>query len=138
MPLRAVFDANILISGLVFRGIPGRCLDAAEHKRIECIICPEIMADVIDKLATKFHHDEDLLADEAAWLVQHTQLAEPEGKLHGVCRDPDDDAIIECALISGAACIVTGDKDLLSLERYESVELITPAEFLTRLASARG
>lgn len=49
-----------------------------------------------------------------------------------VCRDPDDDKFIECAVDGKAVFIVSGDKDLLSLESYKDVEIITAADFCSR------
>lgn len=47
-----------------------------------------------------------------------------------ICRDPDDDNILAAAVSGNAECIITGDKDLLVLERYESVDLLSPRDFL--------
>jgi predicted nucleic acid-binding protein len=47
-----------------------------------------------------------------------------------VCRDPDDDMVLECAVVAGAQLILTGDKDLLSLNPYKGILILTPAEFL--------
>ncbi len=46
-----------------------------------------------------------------------------------VCRDPDDDAILGTAVAGNAVCIVTGDKDLLVLKRFRSIDIIHPSEF---------
>ncbi len=47
------------------------------------------------------------------------------------CRDPRDDKILEVAVNGEADCIVTGDKDLLVLDPFESVQIVTPARYLT-------
>jgi putative PIN family toxin of toxin-antitoxin system len=47
-----------------------------------------------------------------------------------VCRDPNDDMVLECAVVSGAPCIITGDKDLLVLDPYKGIRIVSPAEFL--------
>lgn len=47
-----------------------------------------------------------------------------------VCRDPDDNKFIECALDSKCYYIVSGDKDLLTVEKYEDIEIVTVADFL--------
>ena len=46
-----------------------------------------------------------------------------------ICRDPDDDAILGTAVAGNADCIVTGDSDLLVLDRFRDVDIISPAEF---------
>jgi predicted nucleic acid-binding protein len=55
------------------------------------------------------------------------------GRIH-VCRDPNDDMVLECAVVSGAQFIVTGDKDLLVLNPYSGIQIVTPAEFLAETA----
>ncbi|MGH7230968.1 MAG: PIN domain-containing protein [Nitrospiraceae bacterium] len=45
------------------------------------------------------------------------------------CRDSDDDIILGTALAGVCRCIVTGDKDLLLLERYHGVDIISPNAF---------
>lgn len=54
--------------------------------------------------------------------VAHVQL----------CRDPDDDKFIACAMDSASYYVVSGDKDLLAFEQAEGVEIITAAEFCRR------
>ncbi len=56
------------------------------------------------------------------------------GALRGICRDPKDDMIFECASIASAHDIVTGDKDLLALGSYLGIDVITPATFIRRAA----
>lgn len=46
------------------------------------------------------------------------------------CRDPKDDKILELALNGGAEYIVTGDKDLLVLNPFRDVKIVTAEEFL--------
>ena len=53
-----------------------------------------------------------------------------------VCRDPDDDQVLACARAAGAELIVTGDADLLSLERFEDIPIRTPRAALEILAAA--
>ena len=52
------------------------------------------------------------------------------GTLSGVCRDPKDDFILECAATGRADCIVTGDRDLLSLDPYGAIRILTPRQYL--------
>lgn len=52
-----------------------------------------------------------------------------------VCRDPDDDAVLACALAAGADHLVSGDDDLRVLRRYGSTAIVGIADALTVLAS---
>jgi putative PIN family toxin of toxin-antitoxin system len=49
-----------------------------------------------------------------------------------VCRDPKDNKFLELAIETGAACIITGDKDLLVLNPFRNIPILTPAEFLEK------
>lgn len=45
-----------------------------------------------------------------------------------VCRDPDDDAVLTCALAAQVELIVSGDNDLLVLEQFQGIRIVTPAQ----------
>ena len=47
-----------------------------------------------------------------------------------ICRDPYDDMFIECAVSCGASYIVSGDDDLLSLEKFNEIEIVTAKSYL--------
>ena len=57
-------------------------------------------------------------------------------ELHGVTPDPDDDAVVSCAIEGDADYIVSGDAHLLDLEAYQGVRIVTPAAFVRVLAKA--
>jgi len=48
-------------------------------------------------------------------------------------EDPPDNRIVECVLTARAHYIVTGDKHLLKLGRYEKTKIVTAKEFLDRI-----
>ena len=50
-----------------------------------------------------------------------------------VCRDPDDDAVLACAKAANADFIVSGDQDLLVLQAFEGIQIVTAAQALERL-----
>jgi len=50
-----------------------------------------------------------------------------------VCRDPDDDNILAAALGGNCDCIITGDKDLLTLKSFAGITIVDPAEAVTLL-----
>ena len=66
------------------------------------------------------------------FLAQLTMVAEwvsiAGGKLG--CRDPDDDKLLETALAGGADCLVTGDQDLLEMNPFRGIPVLTPAAFV--------
>ena len=52
-----------------------------------------------------------------------------------VTADPDDDKVLECAVIGGATHIVTGDRHLLSLDSYQSIPIVSATVFLGLVAA---
>ena len=70
------------------------------------------------------HISKDILAP----LLNAMELIGPISYVE-ICRDPDDDKFIEFARDARAFYIVSGDKDLLVLEKYEDIQIITAREF---------
>jgi putative PIN family toxin of toxin-antitoxin system len=52
-----------------------------------------------------------------------------------ICRDPDDNKFIECAMDGKCVYIVSGDKDLLTIGEIENIEIVTVSEFLNKYNS---
>lgn len=50
-----------------------------------------------------------------------------------VCRDPDDDEVLALARATQVDLIVSGDKDLLDLNSFDTIPIVTPAEALRRI-----
>jgi len=48
------------------------------------------------------------------------------------CRDPKDNKFLELAVEANASCIVTGDKDLLVLDPFRGIPILTAADFLKK------
>ena len=64
------------------------------------------------------------IVSEAASEILHNL-----GPIPDICRDPNDDMIIACAIDAAADYIVTGDEDLLILKRYKDIVIINPRNF---------
>ncbi len=45
------------------------------------------------------------------------------------CRDPDDDKLLETALMGEAECVVTGDQDLQAMSPFQNIPILSPADF---------
>lgn len=54
-----------------------------------------------------------------------------------VCRDPDDNSILGCAVEGEANYLVTGDQDSLVLREYRDIRIITARHYLERLRLER-
>jgi putative PIN family toxin of toxin-antitoxin system len=131
--LRGVFDNNVLISAALLGGVPRKAFDILLDKGIVLVSVPVLLelADVLnrpkfDKYVT---HDERM-----RFMVNFLKVAEMTeiSESITVCRDPKDDKLLELAVSGTADFLVTGDKDLLVLNPFRGVEIISPREFLDK------
>jgi putative PIN family toxin of toxin-antitoxin system len=134
MPERVVFDTNIWISGLLWRGKPYRCLLLARAGIVQPVYCQAMAAELAQKLRQVFGFSENHIRAVLYDLRRVTENVEITGNLHVIADDPDDDKFIECALLAGASLIVSGDHHLLDLGEYEGVCILSAAEFVARFA----
>lgn len=131
--MRVVLDTNILVSALLWRGTPYRCLLAVQAGLADLILSPPILDELRTVLVTKFRHTASD-ADEAIKLIRTTaDMVEISGGIRAVPDDPDDDKFIETAQIGRAGLIVSGDRHLLELGSAAGVPVITAREFLHQL-----
>lgn len=95
--MRVVLDTNILVSALLWRGAPYRCLLAVQAGLADLVISPPILEELRTVLVTKFRHTARD-ADEAIGLIQAAaDVVEISGQLRVVPDDPDDDKFVETA-----------------------------------------
>ena len=129
--MKVVLDTNVLVSGVFWAGPASRVLELWAKDSIEVVASPEILAEYTRLLAELERATPSGLAD--AWTVfiaQHATVIHLAGRQPRLCRDPDDDKFLHCALSAGAQCVISGDKDLLSMGRMADIEILTPAAFL--------
>ena len=127
--MRVVVDTNVLISAQIStQGASRRLLNRliADH---DVILSDVILGEVAETLLTKFSYDSALVSNVIAELMKVVEIVEPVTFPEQICRDPDDDAILGTAVAGNADCIVTGDSDLLVLDRFRDVDIISPSEF---------
>ena len=125
-----VFDSGVWISALNFAGTPRSAIDSASSSGATIGMCVQIADEIHRILQAKFDwriHEVDNALGEFASDLRYFAVS---GSIRGVCRDPNDDMVLECAIVAGAELIVTGDKDLLAIGNYEGVRIVTPRTFL--------
>ena len=132
MPERVVFDTNIWISGLLWRGKPYQCLLLARARAVQHVHCTEMMAELSEKLREAFGFSENHIQAVLYDVRRISERVDIAGDVHVVGDDPDDDKFIECALVAGATAVVSGDHHLLELGSYEGIAMLSAAEFLAR------
>ena len=132
---RVVFDTNILFSSVGWLGNPHRCVQAARHGKCAAITCEAILAELSEKLQIKRSFNAAQALEVTDEIRAFSKLVAIPGLLKVVTDDPDDDAILECAVVGKADYLVSGDRHLLSLGRYQNIQILKAADFLTQLQS---
>jgi putative PIN family toxin of toxin-antitoxin system len=130
--MRIVFDSNVLLAALLFPG--GRGAAAVENILDgvdDLVLSPPLIREVLAVLSKKFSRDPEELSRVAVVLGEMGEIVNPSRRL-SVFRDDPDNRILECAVEGHAEAIVTGDKAMLALGRYEGIRMITLAGYLGR------
>jgi putative PIN family toxin of toxin-antitoxin system len=127
--VRILLDTNVLIAAFV--SPRGRCADILAYcaKEHELVSSPTLLEEYQEKLVTKFRLVEETAAARVELLQSQMEIVSPATLPIPVCRDPDDDDVLAAAQTGGCHCIVTGDQDLLVLERFEGVAIVAPGDF---------
>jgi len=128
-----VLDTNVLISAIAFGGRPREVLEKVISGTFAMAISAEMLAEFQGVLeGRKFHYPSAIVRTIVNELLAVSELVRPTMKVEQIKADPADNRILECALESRAACIVTGDRHLLELGQFEGVPILDVAAFLAR------
>jgi uncharacterized protein len=134
--LRVTADTNVIVSGLNFRrGKPFELLELARTGKISLTVSEAILDEVEDVLQRKFAFTQEEAADARRRVEAITRTVKPTVQLDVIKEDPPDNRILECAVSSGADYIVSGDKDLLRLGRYDSIRILNVSDILDIIRS---
>jgi len=130
--IRVVLDTNVLISALLFKGELSRIVGLWQKGKI----IPVISKETFDELRTVLEYSKfSLSRAEIKSLIEHDilpffEVVNVSKHVKGTCRDPEDDKFISCAISASVDWIVTGDKDLSDLKKYQSIRIIHASDFV--------
>lgn len=122
--MRLVLDTNVLLAAFIARGVCHELLEHCERNH-QLVISEFILREFRDKLDAPLPK----VREAAALLRSRMELVEPVPLEAPICRDPDDDWVLATAVVGACECIVTGDKDLLSLGEYRDIQILAPGAF---------
>ena len=137
--MRVVADTNLVISGLLWGGNSRQVLDLARQGTIELFTSALLLAELEDVLSRdKFVHRltlagvtvRDLIIGYAVLAL----IVEPADIEPIILADPDDDAVLACAVAAHADIIVSGDSHLLDLQWYGNARVLTAAQLVAEVS----
>lgn len=139
--MRVVYDTNVVVSGMLFGGLPLRTLEVIRAQKATLIASEEMISElhvVLSRDKFRFrianiNHTVESLLDLYSALVE---LVEPAEVGRIIKDDPKDDKFIACAIGGKANLIVSGDHHLLDLGHYEDIEIIGITPYLLRFESS--
>ena len=129
-----VLDTNVVLSAILFKGKLSRIMELWKKGMISPVLSPAAFRELQQVLEypkfalTKVEIERILLRE----LLPFFSVVEETVTVSGVCKDPDDDKFLACALSAHAEFLITGDKDLSRIGKYESVNILSASDFLKK------
>jgi uncharacterized protein len=139
--MKVIIDTNVHISAFGFGGNVGKLVDYC-YSSDECIVF--LSKELFEEIKTKFlggrlekikkKNFDQAKAQEYIENIFKSSLFAYPSKNFDICRDPDDNLILDLAYEVKADFIITGDEDLLILKEFEVAKILKPSQFLAQLA----
>ena len=132
--MRVVCDTNVLVAALVAEGL---CRDIVKRRlpAHDLFTSTGLIDELVATLRRKFRVEPRDVPFLKAYR-ERAELVKPRKLERPVCRDADDDLVLATAVAARAHCIITGDDDLLILERFAGIAILSPRAFVD--ATDRG
>lgn len=138
--LSAVLDSSVLVSAfLTPRGLAASLLASARQREFALSLSEQIIAETQEVLLDqpqvrkRYSYTDEQAARFCRALRSASLLVVPLPGIHGVVRDQNDDHVIACALAASVGYLVTRDPDLLTLKKYQDVQMVSPVDFIRLL-----
>jgi len=136
--VRLVLDTNTAVSGLLWDGPPSQVIDAAIVGTVSLFTSAVLLDELLDvlqrpKLARRLVLRGLTAPELLAEYANLTLVVSPTPLFAPVSADPDDDAVLACAVSVQAEAIVSGDHHLLDLKIYQGIPILTAPELLARI-----
>ncbi|MDX6445769.1 MAG: uncharacterized protein QOH71_2843 [Blastocatellia bacterium] len=131
--MRIVLDTNVVVSALLLSdSVPRQAFDKAIDDG-EVVISTPVLIDLAEVLArdklNKYLTEQERMRFLVA-LLKASELVGITEQIHN-CRDPSDNKFLELAVCGNADVIVSGDDDLLVLNPFRGIAILTPRDFLS-------
>ncbi len=131
--MRLVFDTNVIVSAALLAGsVPRKAFDKALDEGT-ILISASVLLELAEVLSRK-KLDKYLLKEERmrflVALLKETELIEVTVAITD-CRDVKDNRLLELGVSARADYIISGDEDLLVLNPFRGIPILTPREFLS-------
>lgn len=129
--LKVVIDTNVFISGILTKGgNPSLVIKAWKRTRKYQIFVTEEIIQEILRVMERLDVPADIIEDWDTTFKKNAIQVIPKRKIEAIKDDPSDNKFLECAIETKADYIITEDKHLKKLNKFEKVEIVTVNKFL--------
>lgn len=128
---KIILDTNLWISFLISKKFT-EIDNLIENKKIVLIFSNELLEEFIDVVKRpkfkKYFSKKDV-EKILQYFDQFGELVKVKSNIN-ICRDEKDNFLLNLSIDSNANYLITGDKDLLILEKIENTKILTFSEFI--------
>ncbi|NIP33283.1 MAG: putative toxin-antitoxin system toxin component, PIN family [Thermoplasmata archaeon] len=131
--MRVVLDTNVLVSAHLWKGNEWVVLGLCRRGDLLSVTSPFILSELERVLNQKFKEADGEVSQYITELVTMSDIVIPAGNLSVIDFDPDDDIVLETALVGHADAIITGDSHLLEVRTFKNVDILNARRFLRNI-----
>ena len=132
--MKLVLDTNIFISSFFWGGNPRKIMTRVIDGEDILFVSNEILQEVFFVMARpKFNVSRFQIIRFIDSIEEIACCVKSIGTIQGICRDSDDDKILECAVLGNVDFIISGDNDLLFLKFFRGIPIITASEYIDKV-----
>jgi len=132
--MKIIVDTNVVISGLLWGGPPNRILKWAREGILNIMACEETTAELkhviqYKRFSKRLSH-MDISPTEAFFYFMNlvTFVPTPEIMPDVIKKDPFDNTFLALASDNRAHLIISGDRHLLDVREYKTIQIVRPSE----------
>ena len=130
--MRVFLDTNVLVSAIATRGL---CADVLREvlARHELIISRDLLRELEEVLQGKIGLPRPIISEFLQFLQQDARFSEASGRKDWPIRDEDDIPLLSAAVNGKADLFITGDGELIGLQKFGKMEIVSPRTFWDKL-----
>ena len=130
-----VLDTNIWVSAIIWGGIPDEIISLQEQRKIEIASSRKLLSELENtfnkkKIQPKLEALQLTIPSAISLVYEFVNIYPIEELIVPELRDPDDTVVLATAIAANAEVIITGDLDLLILQEYQNMQIMTATDFL--------
>ena len=127
--MKIFLDTNVIISAFITHGHAAELMEYCLTNH-EIYTSDFIIEEVKKNLKNNFDYSDNEVSEVINFIKSNFINVGKYKKLNKIIsRDADDDNVLAAAVFKKVDCIVTGDKDLLTIRKYKNINILSPRDF---------